>query len=322
MELRLVLVCLSLLCMSACRDSESISTEDPKSTSAPATLDTTQTAATPTATVKVLQYNVKQGKSGQDCCWGNPSVRPKQQALIVQELTSGGVELGSLIESDSGPAENWQCSDQDSLLGTHLPSFASHCTTCATSSSFKEATHLLWNQNKWTALAKYGDASADTCFAAGQTVFQGRGFAAVLLQSVDRPNDQVIFIGVHPGHAAQGFYAGAGPVVVAYQELAGKSNGDPRLIISGDFNLSCQDALTQIGQSNIAPGTLVQCPSPPTCCYDSSFSLDYDHVFTNWPKAQLTTAIAPSYTGPFTPAGSGRHRSEEHKPVVATLQLP
>ncbi len=318
MALRIGLTCISLLCITGCKDSESTSTTDSKPATALAV--PTPTAST---TLKVLQYNVKQGKRGQDCCWGNQSVRPEQQALIVQELTSGGVELASLIESDSGAGANWQCSDQGALLGTHLASFASHCTTCSTSSSFKEATHLLWNQNKWTALAKYGDASADTCFAQGQTVFQGRGFAAVLLQSVDRPNDQIIFIGVHPGHGAQGFLAGSGPVKAAYQVLAAKSNGDPKLIISGDFNLSCQDAMTQIGQSNIAPlGTMAQCPSPPTCCYDSSFSLDYDHVFTNWPKAQLTTVIAPSYTAQFTPAGSERHQSEEHKPVVATIQLP
>ena len=35
--------------------------------------------------LRVLQYNVKQGKPGQTCCWGHSSIRTQQQALIVDE---------------------------------------------------------------------------------------------------------------------------------------------------------------------------------------------------------------------------------------------
>jgi hypothetical protein len=278
-------------------------------------------AAAPAAkTLKVLQYNVKQGKPGQICCWGHSAIRAKEQAFIVDQMTNQGVELASLVESDNDVNRVFNCSSLDDLLGQKVNSLATSCTLCPDGATFKEALHLVWNTTKWSMVKAYDPG--DTCFGDSNGPFKGRPFSAVLLRNV-QDQSEVIFIGVHPGHPSgnQDFEEGAQPVWAAYNQLLGAGSKSPKLIIAGDFNLSCQTAAQQItnssqGAVSIGSG---QCTNPPkTCCCDSSFAGNYDHVFTNLPSATASTVIPSSYQGPFTSA-CPNPRSEEHKPVVATI---
>lgn len=294
----------------------------------PAELRRTTTPVSPKEnTLKVLQYNVKQGTPGQICCWHDADIRRKEQEFIIHELLNGGIELASLIESDHQTNGVYDCSSLDVCLGESLANFDSHCSLCpAAQGSFKEALHLVWDTEKWSATQKY---SGPACFKRGADTFWGRPFAAVLLQSSSEPSREIVFIGVHPGHVGQnqGFADGAKPLWNAYQDLVGKSTSkQPDLIISGDFNLSCTDAKQQIEQSAEEYGVSIeitnQCSaSPDTCCCDNNFSLDYDHVFTTIGSATVDTVIPSAYPGPFTPGGceSSPTNSEEHKPVVATI---
>jgi len=290
----------------------------------------TASGTTAIRTIKVLQYNVKQGKTGQTCCWRDPSIRAKEQAVIVEDMANQGVELASLIESDNLTGGGvYNCSSLADLLGKSagslLGSLDSQCTLCAAKAGFKEALHLLWNTKKWKTIKGYG--SANTCFG-NTTTFEGRAFAAVLLQNVQDPSSEVVFIGVHPGHGNQDFGNGADPIWAAYNDLAGASTNSPKLIMSGDFNLTCSAAARQITQSSkgaVSIDTSNQCANPPlSCCCDSSFQYEYDHVFTNLPSAKVSTAISSSYGGPFTPPEAPNppcpnYKSEEHKPVVGTI---
>jgi hypothetical protein len=277
-------------------------------------------------TIKVLQYNVKEGNKskGQTCCWFDPGIRSKEQALIVEEMTNQGVELASLIESDNDVNGVYNCSSLDDLLGQKLNSLASQCTLCSFGLKFKEALHLVWNTKKWNLIKGY-DPSGDTCFGNDNGSFAGRPFAAVLLRNVQDPNSEVVFIGVHPGHPFnnEDFEEGAKPIWDAYNKLMSASTHSPKLIISCDFNLTCKTAVQQItdssqGAVSIDPN---QCssPSPQSCCCDQGFVRDFDHVFTNLPSAKVSTVIPASYTGPFTPNSCPNTHSEEHKPVVATI---
>ncbi len=278
-------------------------------------------------TIKVLQYNVKQGKSGQTCCWRDSGIRAKEQAVIIDQMTRQGVELASLIESDEqSTAGVWECSSLGTLLGQTVASLDSQCTACSAGrspKSFKEALHLVWDTGKWTAIKRYN--SANTCFGNSSKPFPGRAFAAVLLQNVQDKTNEVVFIGVHPGHPGQSqdFEDGAGPIWAAYKSLINGRANNPKLIISGDFNLGCESAVDQINAGKVVSiAKLSQCPSPKSCCCDSNFASDFDHVFTTLPGSKVTTAIAGSYGGPFTPGGCSQspRDSEEHKPVVSTIQ--
>jgi hypothetical protein len=278
-------------------------------------------------TIKVLQYNVKQGKSGQTCCWRDSGIQAKEQAVIVNEMTQQGVELASLIESDEQSATGvWDCSSINKLLGQTVASLDTQCTVCSTSKSakgFREALHLVWDSQKWTVIKRYNNAN--TCFGNSKGPFGGRAFAAVLLQNVQDTTNEIVFIGVHPGHPGPGqdFADGAGPIWAAYKSLINGRTNNPKLIISGDFNLVCGNAVDQINAGKVVSvDKSSQCPSPRSCCCDSNFASDYDHVFTNLPGSKITTAIASSYSGPFTPGGCSQSPgdSEEHKPVVSTIQ--
>jgi hypothetical protein len=294
---------------------------------APLSLTTSASRASTVKTIKVLQYNVKQGKSGQTCCWRDSGIQAKEQAVIRNEMTQQGVELATLIESDDQSATGvWDCSSLNTLLGQTVASLDTQCTVCSTGKSakgFREALHLVWDTKKWTAIKRYNNP--DTCFGNSKGSFGGRAFAAVLLQNVQDTTNEVVFIGVHPGHSGSGqdFKDGAGPIWAAYKSLINGRTNNPKLIISGDFNLGCGDAVDQINAGNVVSiDKSSQCPSPRSCCCDSNFLNDFDHVFTNLPGSQVTTAIASSYGGPFTPGGCSQrpHDSEEHKPVVGTIQ--
>lgn len=274
-------------------------------------------------TLKVLQYNVKQGykSKGQICCWFDPTIRAKEQAVIVEEMTNQGVELASVVESDNDVNGTYNCSSLDDLLGKKVSSLATACTLCPYGSTFKEALHLVWNTTKWSLVKAYDQG--DTCFGDSNGPFQGRAFAAVLLQNV-QDKSQIVFIGVHPGHPSsnQDFEEGAKPIWDAYNQLISAGTNSPKLIISGDFNLGCSAATQQITNSSQGAVSISanQCSNPPgTCCCNIGFAGDYDHVFTNLPSAKVSTVIPSSYTGPFTPQACPNPHSEEHKPVVATI---
>jgi hypothetical protein len=117
-------------------------------------------AASAPRTIKVLQYNVKQGnkKKAQTCCWFDPSIRAKEQAVIVEEMANQGVELASLIESDNIENDKklgqiYNCSSLDDVIGNSVPSLlkslASQCSLRSangtSAGTFKEALHLVWN---------------------------------------------------------------------------------------------------------------------------------------------------------------------------------
>ena len=291
-------------------------------------------------TLKVLQYNVKEGKPArkgkraQICCWRYPAIQKVEQDFIVDEMTNQGVELASLIESDNQTSKGvYNCSTLDELL-PHVNSLAEHCTLCPYG-TFNEALHLVWNTTKWKLILGYDPG--DTCFGDSNGAFEGRAFAAALLQNI-QDKSEIVFIGVHPGHPSsdpgnQDFKQGAQPIWDAYNQLInGRPN--PKLIISGDFNLLCDSAVDQINDSSkqindsspravhIDKGS--QCSNPPmTCCCNHGFPSDFDHVFTNLPSAKVSAIIPASYAGPFTPPGGPNacpnDDSEEHKPVVATI---
>ena len=280
-------------------------------------------AAPAAKTLQVLQYNVKQGKPGQTCCWGDPAIRAREQAFIVDEMTNQGVDLASLIESDNQVNGVYDCSSLDDLLGQKVSSLATSCTLCPYG-SFQEALHLVWNTANWSLVKAYDPG--DTCFADSHGPFKGRPFSAALLRNV-HDKSEIVFIGVHPGHPSGGsgnqdFENGAKPVWDAYNQLVSAGSNNPKLIISGDFNLGCSTAAQQITNSSNGAVSIdaSQCSNPPkTCCYDSGFAGDYDHVFTNLPSAKVATVIPATYTGPFTPKSSPKSESEEHKPAAGAI---
>jgi hypothetical protein len=157
-----------------------------------------------------------------------------------------------------------------------------------------------------------------------------------LLRNIQDPTNEVVFIGVHPDHPSSDFGSTAKPIWDAYQDLIKGSTNGPKLIISGDFNLTCKTAAQQItassqGAVNIDASNQCSQSEPQSCCCDNGFTREYDHVFMNASTAKVSTAIPASYVrnGPFTPPELApppqppttcpNSNSEEHKPVVGTI---